>query len=75
MNEILPSSFESLVLGCTDSYDSDQRLMLQHFSRSIEIYQDLQDLHSFAPLRPLNFSRKSAKPHARTKTNEFSAAF
>ena len=30
----LPSNFERLVLGCIDSYDSDQRLILQHFSRS-----------------------------------------
>ena len=29
-----PSNFERLVLGCIDSYDSDQRLILQHFSRS-----------------------------------------
>ena len=29
-----PSNFERLVLGCMDSYDSDQRLILQHFSRS-----------------------------------------
>ena len=26
-----PSNFEGLVLGCIDSYDSDQRLILQHF--------------------------------------------
>ena len=29
-----PSNFERLVLGCMDSYDSDQILILQHFSRS-----------------------------------------
>ena len=29
-----PSNFERLVLGCIDSYDSDQRLILLHFSRS-----------------------------------------
>ena len=29
-----PSNFERLVLGCIDSYDSDQRLILQHFWRS-----------------------------------------
>ena len=29
-----PSNFERLVLGCIDSYDSDQRLILQYFSRS-----------------------------------------
>ena len=29
-----PSNFERLVLGCIDSYDSDQRLTLLHFSRS-----------------------------------------
>ena len=29
-----PSNFEGLVLGCMDSYDSDQRLILQGFSRS-----------------------------------------
>ena len=34
MNENQVSNFERLVLGCIDSYDSDQRLILQHFSRS-----------------------------------------
>ena len=29
-----PSNFERLVLGCIDSYDSNQILILQHFSRS-----------------------------------------
>ena len=29
-----PSKFMRLVLGCIDSYDSDQRLVLQGFSRS-----------------------------------------
>ena len=29
-----PQNFERLVLGCMDSYDSDQRLILQGFSRS-----------------------------------------
>ena len=29
-----PSNFERLVLGCIDSYDSDQRLILLDFSRS-----------------------------------------
>ena len=33
MNEIT-SNFGRLVLGCMDSYDSDQRLILQGFSRS-----------------------------------------
>ena len=28
------SNIERLVLGCMDSYDSDQRLILQHFPRS-----------------------------------------
>ncbi len=29
-----PSNFERLVLGSIDSYDSDQIVILQHFSRS-----------------------------------------
>ena len=29
-----PSNFEGLVLGCMDSYDSNQIVILQHFSRS-----------------------------------------
>ena len=29
-----PSNFERLVLRCMDSYDSDQIVILQHFSRS-----------------------------------------
>ena len=29
-----PSNFERLVLGCIDSSDSDQRLILLNFSRS-----------------------------------------
>ena len=29
-----PSNFERLVLGCIDSYDSESRRILQHFSRS-----------------------------------------
>ena len=29
-----PANFRQLVLGCMDSYDSDQRLILQGFSRS-----------------------------------------
>ena len=29
-----PSNFERLVLGCMDSYDSNQVVILQHFSRS-----------------------------------------
>ena len=36
------SHFRRPVLGCMDSYDSEQRRILQHFL-------DLQDLHSFAP--------------------------
>ena len=32
-----PSNFERLVLGCMDSYDSDQRLILQGFSRSTRL--------------------------------------
>ena len=34
MNEMGPSNFERLVLGCIDSYDSESRRILQHFSRS-----------------------------------------
>ena len=32
-----PSNFESLVLGCMDSYDSNQILILQRFSRSTRL--------------------------------------
>ena len=42
-----PSNFERLVLGCTDSYDSNHILMLQHFSRSNEIYKIFILLHFF----------------------------
>ena len=49
-----PSNFERLVLGCMDSYDSNQILILQHFM----IFRDLQDLQSFAPLRSQKFSRR-----------------
>ena len=32
-----PSNFERLVLGCIDSSDSDQMLILLHFSRSTRL--------------------------------------
>ena len=44
--------FERLVLVCIDSYDSEKRRILQHFSAF------LQDLHSFAPLISQIFSKK-----------------
>ena len=44
-------NFRRAVLGCTDSYDSNQILIFQDF-------RDLQDIHTFAPLRSQNFSKK-----------------
>merc|ERR1719281_302131 len=32
-----PQNFERLVLGCMDSYDSESRLIFQHFSRSTRL--------------------------------------
>ena len=32
-----PQNFERLVLGCMDSYDSERRLIFQHFSRSTRL--------------------------------------
>ena len=32
-----PQNFERLVLGCMDSYDSESRRILQHFSRSTRL--------------------------------------
>ena len=46
------SNFERLVLGCIDSYDSDQRLILQHFSRST------RSAFFFAPLRSKKFNKR-----------------
>ena len=36
-NEHITSNFERLVLGCIVSYDSDQRIILQGFSRSTRL--------------------------------------
>ena len=46
------ANFRRLVLGCTDSYDSEQRRVFQHFSKSTRFAfeKSTQDLHSFAPL-------------------------
>ena len=48
------ANFERLVLGCMDSYDSDQRLILQGFSRSTRLAflctAPISNLQSFAPL-------------------------
>ena len=48
------SNFERLVFGCIDSYDSDQRLIFQHFSRSTRFAflctAPNSNLQSFAPL-------------------------
>ena len=41
---LLAPNFRRLVLGCMDSYDSEQRRIFQHFHY-------LQDLHPFAPLQ------------------------
>jgi hypothetical protein len=49
-----PSNFKRLVLGCIDSSDSDQILIFQ-------VFRDLQDLHTFAPLRSQNFSKEPSK--------------
>ena len=57
MSEIT-SNFERLVLGCMDSYDSNQILILHFFLN--RVLRDLQDLQSFAPLRSQNFNRNSA---------------
>ena len=35
--------FERLVLGCMDSYDSNQMLILQHFSRSTRLSKWISD--------------------------------
>ena len=32
-----PTNFERLVIGCMDSYDSETRLIVQHFSRSTRL--------------------------------------
>jgi len=40
-----PSNFERLVLGCIDSYDSDQIVILQHFYDFFEIYKICILLH------------------------------
>ena len=39
-------NFRGFVLGCMDSYDSEQRRIFQQY-----FFRDLQDLHSFAPLQ------------------------
>ena len=39
-------NFEELVLGFIDSYDIEQRRILQHL---LKVYICLHDLHSFAP--------------------------
>ena len=45
-----PRNFGRLVLGCMDSYDSEQRAFFC-------IFQNLQDLQTFAPLQSPNFRK------------------
>ena len=53
-NELnFPTNFERLVLGCIDA-DFASKYSLESSRR------DLQDLHTFAPLRSQNFSQKSS---------------
>ena len=58
-------NFGGLVLGCMDSYDSDQRLILQGFLRSTRLAflctAPISNLQSFAPLIFAIFFRKIAK--------------
>ena len=39
-------NFGELVLGCIDNYDSESR-------RIFQIFRDLQDVHSFAPIQTI----------------------
>ena len=39
-----PSNFERIVLGCIDSYDSDQRLILLYFL-IFEIYKIYKEMN------------------------------
>ena len=51
--KFLPSNFRRLVLFCTDSYDSESRRILQHFSRSNEIYKINNPLHFWSRSRKI----------------------
>ena len=62
MNE-LPSNFERLVLGCIDSYDSDQRLILLDF----EIYKICISLHR----SDLKISAKNRQTFCRNERMKF----
>ena len=55
MNEIQVSNFERLVLGCMNSYDSNQILILQRFSEIYMIFILLHrsDLKNSAKNRPI----------------------
>ena len=61
-----PSNFERLLLGCMDSYDSNQIVILQHFSRSTRdlliYFLQCSNLKISAKNRP-NFKRMKMKFH------------
>ena len=62
-----PPNFEGLVLGCMDSYDSDQRLILKGIERSTR-------LAFLCTAQTSKFQQKSVKLFARM-TNEFCFRF
>ena len=57
------SNFRRLVLGCIDSYDSEQRRIFQDY-----FFQNLQDLHSVTSLQSQNFSKNQHKFDANLQT-------
>jgi hypothetical protein len=60
-----PQNFERLVLGCMDRYDSNQVVLLQHFSRSTRSSY-------FCTAQPSKFEQKIVKTFAGIKKNEIS---
>ena len=52
INYSIAPNFRRSVLGCIDSSDSNQILIF------FQDFRDLQDFHTFAPLRSQNFSKK-----------------
>ena len=63
-----PQNFERLVLGCMDSYDSDQRLILQGFSRSTR-------LAFLCTAQTSKFQEKTRPKFCRNETFSFSFSF
>ena len=59
-----PSNFERLVLGCIDSSDRDQRLILLHFSRSTRFaFLSTAQISKFQPKTVQIFAEMKMKFH------------